>query len=458
LIFLSGKRKGAFAVYIEPWHADIASFLDLKKTVGVPEIKKAKDLFYGLWIPDLFMHRAFKKEMWSLFSPSACPELTHLHGRAFEKKYLECESNPNIPKTRVNAYDLLEKIASTQINTGTPYMMYKDACNAKSNQKHLGTIRSSNLCTEIVEYTCKDEIAVCNLASISLPSCCVYDESSQKYFFDHEKLRRIAYQLTINLNRVIDITKYPLPETKKSNLRHRPIGIGVQGLAYVFMLLRLPYGSKESRKLNREIFETVYYAAAKSSCDLAKKFGPYGTFAGSPASQGLLAYDLWIDDYSDYVKSKPAILSGRWDFESLKKEIVEHGMRNSLLIAPMPTVSTSQIMNNTESFEPISSNILTKRILSGEYLSVNKYLIEDLCKLGLWSKNMEYKIIQNEGSIADIDSIPKEIKNLYKTIWEIEPRVCFGQSISYIKNTIDTIDDDVGSSTVYRPIAIFQSL
>lgn len=399
-----GKRKGSFAIYLEPWHADIIDFLHLKKNHGKEELR-ARDLFYALWIPDLFMKRVEENGAWSLFCPNEAPGLADCYGEEFEALYTRYEQEGRQRKT-IKAQDLWMTIVESQIETGTPYMLYKDACNAKSNQKNLGTIRSSNLCTEIIEYTAPDEVAVCNLASVALPR---YIKDGA---FDFNRLFDVVYVMTKNLNKIIDNNYYPVEEARKSNMRHRPIGLGVQGLADVFIILRMPFDSEEAAQLNRDIFETIYYAALTSSKDLAKLHGPYETFAGSPASQGILQFDMW--------NVKP---SNRWEWDVLKNEIKTYGLRNSLLVAPMPTASTSQILGNNECFEPYTSNIYTRRTLSGEFTVVNKHLLKDLVKLGLWNQQMKDKIIAANGSIQNIPEIPKEIKELYKTVWEIKQKV-----------------------------------
>ncbi|MCS6934462.1 MAG: ribonucleoside-diphosphate reductase subunit alpha [Chitinophagales bacterium] len=398
-----GKRKGAFAIYLEPWHADVFEFLDLRKNHGKEELR-ARDLFYALWIPDLFMKRVEANQNWSLFCPNEAPGLYECWGEEFEKLYERYEAEGRARKT-IRAQELWFKILESQIETGTPYMLYKDAANRKSNQQNLGTIQSSNLCTEIIEYTSPDEVAVCNLASIALPRFVINGK------FDFDKLYEVTYQVTKNLNRIIDGNYYPVEEARNSNLKHRPIGIGVQGLADVFILLRLPYESELARILNKNIFETIYYAAMRASCDLAKKEGPYASFAGSPLSKGLFQFDLWGVKPSD-----------RHDWETLRRDVIQYGARNSLLIAPMPTASTSQILGNNECFEPYTSNIYTRRVLSGEFIIVNKHLLKDLVNLGLWSNAMKNKIIANNGSIQNIDEIPAEIKEIYKTVWEIKQR------------------------------------
>ena len=388
---------------METWHADIFDFLDLKKNHGKEEMR-ARDLFYAMWISDLFMKRVKDDDKWTLMCPNECPGLQDCYGDEFDKLYLKYESENKGRKT-IRARDLWDKILESQIETGTPYMLYKDAANRKSNQKNLGTIKSSNLCTEIMEYTSEDEVAVCNLASIALPM--FVKENS----FDHEELFRVTKQATINLNRVIDRNYYPVPEAKNSNFRHRPIGLGVQGLADAFIMLRLPFTSDEAKKLNQEIFETIYFAALTASMEEAQKDGSYKTYKGSPISKGEFQHNLWgIKDNE---------LSGRWDWGSLRKEIKKHGVRNSLLVAPMPTASTSQILGNNECFEPYTSNIYTRRVLSGEFIVVNKHLLEDLVKLGLWTEDLKQELMKANGSVQHIDIIPEDIKELYKTVWEL---------------------------------------
>ncbi|MCW7469569.1 ribonucleoside-diphosphate reductase subunit alpha [Leptospira kanakyensis] len=398
-----GKRKGAFAVYLEPWHADIFPFLELKKNHGKEEMR-ARDLFFALWISDLFMKRVEEGGDWSLFCPNEAPGLSEVYGEEFVSLYEQYEREGRA-RTKVKAQDLWFAIVESQIETGTPYLLYKDAANSKSNQKNLGTIKSSNLCTEILEFTSPDEVAVCNLASVALPKFV----ADGKFLFD--KLYEIVYQMTVNLNRIIDENYYPVPEAKNSNLKHRPIGIGVQGLADVFILLRMAYESEEAKKLNIEIFETIYFAAMTASKDIAKEEGTYPSFPGSPLSQGIFQFDFW--------NVKP---TGRWDFESLRKEVVQYGTRNSLLVAPMPTASTSQILGNNECFEPYTSNIYTRRVLSGEFIIVNKHLLHDLIELGLWNSEMKNQIIAAGGSIQSIPSIPDSIKEIYKTVWEMKQR------------------------------------
>ena len=399
-----GKRKGSFAVYIEPWHADIFDFLDLRKNHGKEE-QRARDLFYALWTPDLFMKRVEENGDWTLMCPNECPGLADSWGPEFEALYTKYEAEGKGRKT-MKAQDLWFKILESQVETGTPYMLYKDAANGKSNQQNLGTIRSSNLCTEIIEYTSPDEVAVCNLASIAVPKFVKEDRT-----FDHDKLFEVTYRVTRNLNRVIDRNYYPIPEARNSNMRHRPIGLGVQGLADAFILMRFPFDSEEARQLNKDVFETIYYAACTASKDMAKEEGAYETFPGSPASEGKLQFDLWDVTPSD-----------RWEWDILKEEIKEHGMRNSLLMAPMPTASTAQILGNNECFEPYTSNIYTRRTLSGEFIVVNKHLLRDLTKLGLWDDDMKNRLIAANGSIQNIDEIPENLKVLYRTAWEIPQR------------------------------------
>jgi ribonucleoside-diphosphate reductase alpha chain len=398
-----GKRKGAFAIYLEPWHADIFEFLDLRKNHGKEELR-ARDLFYALWISDLFMKRVESNGDWSLFCPNEAPGLQDCFGEEFEQLYATYEAEGRARRT-VKAQDLWFAILDAQIETGTPYLLYKDAANGKSNQQNLGTIKSSNLCTEIMEYTSPDEVAVCNLASLALPR--FVNEGK----FDHDKLYEVTYQVTKNLNRIIDNNYYPVEEAERSNLRHRPIGLGVQGLADVFILLRLPFESETARQLNKEIFETIYFAAMTASKDLAVTEGPYETYAGSPVSKGIFQFDMW--------GVEPTL---RWDWYTLKAEVLKHGVRNSLLVAPMPTASTSQILGNNECFEPYTSNIYVRRVLSGEFVVVNKHLLKDLVELNLWNDEMKNQIIASNGSIQNIDAIPEQIKDIYKTVWEIKQR------------------------------------
>lgn len=404
-----GKRKGSFAIYVEPWHADVMDFLDLKKNHGKEE-QRARDLFYALWIPDLFMKRVKENGEWTLMCPNECPGMSDVYGEEFEALYHKYESEGKGRKT-IKAQDLWFKILESQIETGTPYMLYKDAANQKSNQKNLGTIKSSNLCTEIMEYTAPDEIAVCNLASLALPK---YVEDG---VFNHDKLFEVTYQATINLNRIIDNNFYPVEEARNSNMRHRPIGLGVQGLADAYILMRFPFDSPEAKQLNKEIFETIYYAAMTASKDLAKVEGPYETWKGSPISQGIFQFDMW--------NVKP---TGRWEWDVLRQEVMEHGVRNSLLLAPMPTASTAQILGNNECFEPYTSNVYTRRVLAGEYIIVNKHLLKDLVKEGLWNMDMRQKLMVSNGSIQNINEIPQELKDLYKTAWEISQKVIIEQA------------------------------
>jgi len=401
-----GKRKGSFAIYLEPWHADVFDFLDLRKNHGKEEMR-ARDLFYAMWTPDLFMKRVEANGEWTLMCPNECPGLSDVYGDDFVELYERYEAEGKGRKT-IKAREVWEKIVESQIETGTPYMLYKDACNEKSNQKNLGTIKSSNLCTEIVEYTAPDEVAVCNLASIALP---MFVENGK---FDHQKLYDVTYKVTKNLNVVIDRNYYPVQEARNSNMRHRPIGLGVQGLADAFILLRLPFTSPEAKQLNKDIFETLYFASLKASNDLAKIDGAYQTFEGSPISKGQFQFDMWGVEAKD--------LSGRWDWDTLREEIKVDGVRNSLLLAPMPTASTSQILGNNECFEPYTSNIYTRRVLSGEFIIVNKHLLKDLVKLGLWDDELKNEILRTNGSIQNIDIIPQNIKDLYKTVWELSMR------------------------------------
>ena len=398
-----GKRKGSFAIYVEPWHADIFDFLELKKNHGKEEMR-ARDLFYAMWTPDLFMKRVEEDSNWTLMCPNECPDLYNLHGDEFDELYQKYESEGRGRKT-IKARELWEKILESQIETGTPYMLYKDSANRKSNQKNLGTIRSSNLCTEILEYTSSDEVAVCNLASIALPMF-VKDGD-----FDHKALFDVTIRVTKNLNRVIDRNFYPVKEAENSNFRHRPVGLGVQGLADTFIMLRLPFTSDKAKELNQEIFETLYFAAVTASVDEAKKDGVYQTYKGSPISKGEFQHNLWGIKDED--------LSGRWDWSGLRKKVKKHGVRNSLLVAPMPTASTSQILGNNECFEPYTSNIYTRRVLSGEFIVVNKHLLEDLVQLGLWNEEMKQELMRNNGSIQNIETIPENIKELYRTVWEM---------------------------------------
>lgn len=400
-----GKRKGSIAVYLEPWHADIYDFLDIRKNHGKEEMR-ARDLFTALWIPDLFMKRVEAEGDWSLMCPNECPGLSDCHSEEFEKLYTKYESEGRFRK-QIKARELWAAIIEAQIETGNPYMLFKDAANSKSNQQNLGTIKSSNLCTEIIEYTSPDEVAVCNLASIALPR--FVDEKANK--FDHDKLFEVTYAATLNLNKIIDRNYYPIPEARNSNMRHRPIGLGVQGLADAFILMRYPFESEEAKRLNSEIFETIYFASLTASKDLAKVDGPYESYAGSPISKGIFQQDMW--------NVKP---SARWEWDVLREEILKYGVRNSLLLAPMPTASTSQILGNNECFEPYTSNIYTRRVLSGEFVVVNKHLLRDLVKLGIWNEGLKNKIIAANGSVQGIHEIPDNIKELYKTVWEIKQR------------------------------------
>lgn len=406
-----GKRKGSFAIYLEPWHADIFEFLDLKKNHGKEELR-ARDLFYAMWISDLFMKRVENNEMWSLFCPNEAPGLAEVWGEDFERLYEKCESEGKY-RRQVKAQDLWFEILEAQIETGTPYILYKDAANRKSNQKNLGTIKSSNLCTEIIEYTSPDEVAVCNLASLALPKFVTEDGK-----FDHQRLYEITKVATRNLNKVIDINYYPVEEARRSNMRHRPIGLGVQGLADTFIMLRMPFDSDEAKGLNEDIFETIYFAAMEASMELAKVNGAYETFKGSPVSKGIFQFDMWGVE----PKSK------RWNWEQLKQDVKKYGVRNSLLVAPMPTASTSQILGNNECFEPYTSNIYTRRTLSGEFIVANKHLMKDLIQLGLWNETMRQKLIAANGSVQAIPEIPQNIKDVYKTVWEISQKTIIDMS------------------------------
>ncbi len=423
-----GKRKGSFAVYLEPWHADIIDFLDLKKNTGSEEMR-ARDLFLAIWTPDLFMKRVEEDGEWSLFCPNEAPGLAAVHSEEFETLYAKYEAEGLARKT-MKARDLWAKIIEAQIETGVPYMLYKDAANRKSNQQNLGTIRSSNLCTEIIEYTSPDEVAVCNLASIALPKYVIDGK------YDHQKLFEVTYEATLNLNKIIDRNYYPVPEARNSNMRHRPIGLGVQGLADAFVKLRLPFDSDEAKQLNKEIFETIYYAAMTASKDLAKVDGAYESFPGSPISKGQFQFDLWG------VTPTP-----RWEWDILREEVIKYGVRNSLLMAPMPTASTAQILGNNECFEPFTSNMYMRRVLSGEFPVVNKYLLKDLVDLGLWNNDMKQRIMSHNGSIQNIPEIPENLKALYKTIWEIKQKdvidmaadrgayICQSQSLNIFMET-----------------------
>jgi len=409
-----GKRKGSFAIYLEPWHADIFEFLNMKKNHGKEE-ERARDLFYALWTPDLFMKRVESNGQWSLFCPHECPGLSETYGEDFERLYEKYEAEGRARKT-VQAQELWFHILESQVETGTPYMLFKDAANKKSNQKNLGTIKSSNLCTEIIEYTAPDEVAVCNLASIALPKFVNADSTAPE--FDFQKLYEITKVVTRNLNRIIDINYYPVPEAENSNKRHRPIGIGIQGLADAFILMRYPFDSEEAQKLNRDIFETIYFASMETSMELAIEEGPYSTFEGSPVSQGIFQFDMW-DVTPD---------SGLWNWDDLREKVIRNGVRNSLLLAPMPTASTSQILGNNECFEPYTSNIYSRRVLSGEFVVVNKHLLRDLVKIGLWNDTMKNKLIAANGSVQAIAEIPAHLKELYKTAWEIKQKTIIDMS------------------------------
>ncbi len=398
-----GKRKGAFAIYLEPWHADVFDFLELRKNHGKEELK-ARDLFYALWMPDLFMKRVESDGDWSLFCPNEAPGLQDCFGEAFETLYAKYEAEGRA-RRKVKAQELWFAILEAQVETGTPYLLYKDAANSKSNQQNLGTIKSSNLCTEIMEYTSPDEVAVCNLASLSLPRFVTNGS------FDHQKLFEVTAEVTKNLNKIIDGNFYPIEEARNSNMKHRPIGIGVQGLADVFIMLRLPFDSELAGMLNKNIFETIYFAAMTTSMQLAREQGAYESFMGSPVSKGIFQFDMWGVTPSD-----------RWDWQSLKVEVKRNGIRNSLLLAPMPTASTSQIFGNNECFEPYTSNIYSRRVLSGEFVIVNKHLLKDLIQLGLWNNDMKNRIILANGSVQGIEEIPADIREIYKTVWEIKQR------------------------------------
>ncbi|KAK9713296.1 hypothetical protein RND81_06G017700 [Saponaria officinalis] len=425
-----GKRKGAFAVYLEPWHADIFEFLELRKNHGKEE-QRARDLFYGLWVPDLFMERVRSDGQWSLFCPNEAPGLADCWGKDFETLYMKYETQGKAKRV-VQAQSLWFEILNAQMETGTPYMLFKDSCNRKSNQQNLGTIKSSNLCTEIIEYTSPTETAVCNLASIALPRFVkekgVSSESqssklcgsldSENRYFDFEKLAEVVEVVTTNLNKVIDVNFYPVETARRSNMRHRPIGIGIQGLADTFILLGMPFDSLEAQQLNKDIFETIYYHALKTSCKLVIKEGPYETYPGSPVSKGILQPDMWGVTPSD-----------RWDWGALRKMISENGIRNSLLVAPMPTASTSQILGNNECFEPYTSNIYSRRVLSGEFVVVNKHLLHDLTAMGVWSPTLKNQIIYENGSVQKITEIPAHLKDLYKTVWEIKQRTLVDMAV-----------------------------
>lgn len=399
-----GKRKGSFAIYLETWHADLEQFLNLKRNHGVEEMR-ARDLFYAVWVSDLFMQRCEKNEMWSFFCPNEAPGLVDVWGKAFETQYTLYERQGKA-RSRMPARKVMEMIVEAQIETGNPFVLFKDTCNAKSNQQHLGTIRSSNLCTEVIEYSAPDEIAVCNLASLSLPN--FVDVIRRE--FNHQKLREVTHIVTRNLNRIIDVNHYPVEEAKNSNLRHRPIGIGVQGLADTFLLLKMAFDSPEAAKLNVEIFETIYFAALEASCQLAMETKEtYSSYKGSPMSRGILQCDWWPN----------AKFSGRWDWTGLRSRIAQYGVRNSLLVAPMPTATTSQMLGNNECFEPYTSNLYVRRTLAGEFICICKHLITDLAALGLWSPDMKQRIIAADGSVQGIAAIPADIRARYKTVWEI---------------------------------------
>jgi ribonucleoside-diphosphate reductase alpha subunit len=436
-----GKRKGSFAIYLEPWHADIESFLELKKNHGKEE-HRARDLFYALWIPDLFMERVKADESWSLFCPNEAPGLCDVHSEEFRALYAKYESTPGLPRKTVRARELWHKICRSQIETGVPYMMYKDACNSKSNQQNLGTIRSSNLCTEIVEYTSPDEVAVCNLASINL-SKFVKNEYTSHASYDFESLKTIAQIVTKNLNRVIDRNFYPVEEARNSNMRHRPIGIGVQAFADTLAMMRLPYESAKAKTLNKHIFETIYFGAVTASMELSKVHEPYTTFPGSPISQGKFQFDLW--------NVKPTF---GHDWETLRQNVIKHGVRNSLLVAPMPTASTSHILGNNECFEPFTSNMYARRVLAGEFTVVNKHMLRDLIAHDFWTDDIRNMVIAHGGSIQNVPTIPSWIKDLYKTVWEIKqkhvldmaadrgPFICQSQSMNVhlAKPTVKTLN------------------
>ncbi|WP_412469575.1 MULTISPECIES: ribonucleoside-diphosphate reductase subunit alpha [unclassified Halobacteriovorax] len=410
-----GKRKGSFAIYLEPWHADIFEFLEMKKNTGKDE-QRARDLFYALWTPDLFMKRVEEDGQWSLFCPHECPGLAECYGAEFEALYTRYEAEGKAKKT-IRAQDLWFAVLESQTETGSPYMLYKDAANEKSNQKNLGTIKSSNLCTEILEYTAPDEVAVCNLASVALNKFVKTDKDGN-VTYDHKHLYEVVYRMTKNLNRIIDINYYPVIEAKNSNMRHRPIGLGVQGLQDTFFMMRLPFESEAALKLNNDIFETIYFAAVTASKDDAIIDGPYSTYEGSPMSQGQFQFDMWGHTAH----------SGNWDWDGLKAEVAKHGVRNSLLVAPMPTASTSQILGNNECFEPITSNIYVRRVLSGEFAVVNKFLVRDLIDRGLWDDTLRNEIIANNGSIQSIERIPEDLKALYKTVWEVKQKAVIDMS------------------------------
>jgi len=405
-----GKRKGSFAIYLEPWHADVFEFIDLRKNTGKEEMR-ARDLFLAMWTPDLFMQRVEQDGDWSLFSPDEAPGLSDVYDSPTEKNFTNLyESYEQEGKARkvIKARKLMDAILTAQIETGTPYMLYKDPANYKSNQKNLGTIKSSNLCTEIIEYSSPTEQAVCNLASIALPKYIINGE------FNHQMLYEYTYQVVKNLNNVIDLNFYPTEETKRSNFKHRPVGLGVQGLADVFCMLGIPFESEDADKLQTEIFETIYFAALTSSKDLSKTFGPYESIVGSPIEKGIFQYQIWDKTDKD--------LSGRWDWKSLRKEVVNYGVRNSLLVAPMPTASTAQILGNNEAFEPFTTNLYLRRTLGGEFVVINKHLVNDLLKVGMWNDNIKNKLIFENGSVQNIPEVPTEIKEIYKTVWEMSQK------------------------------------
>ena len=424
-----GKRKGSIAIYLEPWHADIMAFLELRKNHG-NESDRARDLFYALWIPDLFMDRVKANGVWSLMCPNECPGLADCWGDEFVALYEKYEAEGRARQT-IKAQTLWFAILDSQVETGTPYMLFKDACNRKSNQQNLGTIKCSNLCTEIVEYTSPDEAAVCNLASIALPMMVKTNETTNELYFDFDLLKDVTTVATKNLNKIIDRNFYPIPEAKTSNMRHRPIGIGVQGLADTFQMMKLTFDGVEARQLNKDIFETIYYGAVSASCDLAEQLGPYETYEGSPSSRGLLQFDLWN-----------VTPSNRWDWKTLKEKMAQYGLRNSLLVAPMPTASTAQILGNNESTEPFTSNMYNRRVLAGEFTVVNKHLLRELTATGLWSESVRNRIIADNGSIQNVMEIPKHIRDIYRTVWEIPqkailemsadrgPYICQSQSLN----------------------------
>mmetsp|Transcript_34447 Transcript_34447/g.60426 ORF Transcript_34447/g.60426 Transcript_34447/m.60426 type:complete len:806 (-) Transcript_34447:31-2448(-) len=407
-----GKRKGAFAIYLEPWHADIIEFLSLKKNHGKEETR-ARDLFYGLWVPDLFMKRVERDENWTLMCPNECPGLSDVYGDEFDELYTRYEREGCGRKT-VRAQTIWSAIIESQTETGTPYMLYKDTVNRLSNQKNLGTIKSSNLCTEICEYSSIDEVAVCNLASIALQRFVVNRTS-----FDFDMLFEVTKTVTKNLNRIIDRNFYPIVECKNSNLRHRPIGIGIQGMADALLLLRYPFESEEAMTLNRDIFETIYFAALTASCELAQAEGKYSSYEGSPISQGILQFDM-----------RGVLPTDRWNWAELRQNIATHGVRNSLLVAPMPTASTSQILGSNESFEPYTSNIYTRRVLAGEFICVNPHLVKDMIERNLWTSDLKNRIISQNGSVQGLHEVPMDLQNLYKTVWEIPQKVLIDMAVA----------------------------